>query len=198
MLKDEEIKGMYLRGIDAPPTDKDLVLLYIFSQELEDLSGNNYDPYPVNAHLLSEHLVKYGIPFFLVKSEAENVALTGIPLFSKHVEIFNNHAYLFVRAHLSWHQAYSFCKNLGGYLVVISSPEENEFVARLLRKYNEHSAWIGYYQDPDDLTDNGGVPEGCPGNEPRGCWKWVDEEHSTFTNWYPGEPNNAGGSACLL
>ncbi len=89
-----------------------------------------------------------------------------------------------------WKDAKDYCQSRGGYLVIISSAGENNFVKNLGEKT---SKWIGYYQDPDTLADNNGWPEGCPGNEPTGCWKWLPNEASTYTNWHSGEPNNARG-----
>ncbi|GEM_PF-5078556 len=98
---------------------------------------------------------------------------------------------IYAEKYPSWEIAKLICEKRGGYLVVISSAEENSFV----RSLGPESIFIGYYQDPDDLTDNNGIPEGCPGNEPSGCWKWVDNpvgETSSYTNWASGQPDNSG------
>ena len=84
----------------------------------------------------------------------------------------------------TWKFANNFCRSRGGYLVVISSSDENNFV----RDLGSNNVWIGFFQDPDDLTDNNGIPEGCS-VEPDGCWHWLPDEASTYNNWAPGYPN---------
>jgi hypothetical protein len=59
---------------------------------------------------------------------------------------------------------------MGGYLVTITSAGENNFVFNTWP-----SGWIG-------LTDE--VNEGT--------WRWVTGETYSYSNWNPGEPNNAG------
>ena len=68
----------------------------------------------------------------------------------------------------NWKYSKNYCSNRSGYLTVISDSSENSFIASTVN----WDLWIGYYQDPDNLSDNYGWPEGCPGNEPAGCWKW--------------------------
>ncbi|MEM4484092.1 MAG: DUF2341 domain-containing protein, partial [Candidatus Methanomethylicia archaeon] len=87
----------------------------------------------------------------------------------------------------TWKFVKSFCEQRGGYLVVINSSEENNFVKSL----GGDRRWIGLFQDPDDLSDNDGWPEGCPENEPTGCWQWLSNEPSTYSNWYSGEPDTS-------
>ncbi len=89
-----------------------------------------------------------------------------------------------------WKEAKSFCDSRGGYIPVVSSSNENSF---LLNLAGRGWKWIGYYQDRDDLSNNNGWPDGCP-NEPAGCWKWLPNEASSYTNWNTGEPNNGGGT----
>jgi hypothetical protein len=59
---------------------------------------------------------------------------------------------------------------MGGYLVTITSAGENNFVFNTWP-----SGWIG-------LTDE--INEGT--------WRWVTGETYSYSNWNPGEPNNAG------
>lgn len=77
----------------------------------------------------------------------------------------------------TWKEAQAKCKEAGGHLVTITSQTENDNVARLLWNAGARTAWIG-------LSDKDLESE----------WKWVGGESSTFRNWAPGEPNDAGGA----
>lgn len=86
---------------------------------------------------------------------------------------------------IDWGQARAMAEALGGYLVTITSAEENDFVASLVSTQgvgDPQRYWLGGYQ-----TDPGG-----PG-EPDGSWAWVSGEAWSFTSWAPGEPNDGGG-----
>ena len=78
---------------------------------------------------------------------------------------------------ISWTAANDAAIARGGHLATISSGAENSFVAGL---GTSNLRWIGGYQPP-----------GSP--EPGGNWSWVTGEPFTYTNWYPGEPNNGVG-----
>jgi len=73
----------------------------------------------------------------------------------------------------SWTQAETNSVKLGGHLVALSTNEEDAFVWDSFKS----NYWIG-------LTD-----QASPGN-----WKWINGDTSTYTNWAPGNPNNAGGA----
>jgi hypothetical protein len=91
-------------------------------------------------------------------------------------ESFQGHSYKFIPVKKSWHLAKKDASKNGGYLVVITSPEENQFVNDLIIKANsgQHAlTWIGLNND----------------NEKRE-WEWVNGEISKFFDWGPGEPNN--------
>lgn len=73
----------------------------------------------------------------------------------------------------TWENAKQICKSNGGQLAVMNSPEENNYVAsRLLGQ----TAYIG-------LSDT----------RVEGLFEWIDNSSLSFTNWYPGQPNNANG-----
>jgi parallel beta-helix repeat protein len=88
---------------------------------------------------------------------------------------FNNHYYQFYDQvfDLSWDDAKILCELNGGHLVTISSQEENDFV-NMLAEWNV--IWIGF---TDERIE--------------GTWEWITNESVTYTNWYPYEPNDAGG-----
>jgi Ca2+-binding RTX toxin-like protein len=86
---------------------------------------------------------------------------------------FNGKTYLLSDAG-SWTEAQAQAISLGGNLVTVNDATENQF---LVNTFGTERLWIG-------LTDE--VVEGQ--------FKWVNGEAVTYTNWFPGEPNDAGGN----
>ena len=68
-----------------------------------------------------------------------------------------------------------------GYLVTITSQEEQDFIITLLQNLG-YSCWIGAYQEPS------------PGDGPADGWYWVTGESWGYTNWRPGEPNDSNNT----
>jgi hypothetical protein len=87
---------------------------------------------------------------------------------------FGGHYYLMPAQSLAWADARDYCQSIGGHLVTIGSDAENTFVDNTFVQF---VIWIGF-------TDQ--VQEGS--------FKWVTGEPITYTNWFPGEPNNSGGN----
>ena len=81
---------------------------------------------------------------------------------------FNGHFYQYCSEKTKWDTAKSKCQTRGGHLVSITSREENDFVARLVK--GKSAVWIGFYKPVD-------------------AWKWANLEKTDFSNWSPGEPN---------
>ena len=88
---------------------------------------------------------------------------------------------------LSWTAARSAAESrtyLGivGRLVSITSAAENGFVQSLQTKMglNDMRAWIGLW-DPNGTN----------------TWQWTSGETASYTNWYPGEPNNFGSERAV-
>ena len=78
---------------------------------------------------------------------------------------------------MRWLDAKAYAEKLGGYLVVVTSEEENQFVSDLVRSKNMYQAfWIG-------LTDEA----------EEGRWKWVNGEPFEYSSWESGEPNGGRG-----
>jgi hypothetical protein len=83
---------------------------------------------------------------------------------------YNGHSYYRSTSSMTWTAARQACINMGGHLVTVTTPAENNFIFSLWP-----SGWIG-------LTDE--VNEGQ--------WRWVTGEPYSWSNWNIGEPNNAG------
>lgn len=87
---------------------------------------------------------------------------------------FNGHNYLYVSTGMSWTDANTYCNNLLGHLVTITSAAENTFVLNL---NTANTKWIGLN---DTVTE--------------GTFAWVNGDPLSYTNWSSSEPNNSGGN----
>ncbi|KAK7113644.1 C-type lectin-like isoform X2 [Littorina saxatilis] len=84
----------------------------------------------------------------------------------------NDSCYILMEQKKTWKKAQSTCRKFGGNLATIANPSENHVLDKLLP---ETEAWIG-------LRDH--VNEGT--------FKWIKTSTTPlWTNWAPGEPNNA-------
>jgi hypothetical protein len=89
----------------------------------------------------------------------------------------NGHWYQRIDESMTWLLAQQNAVARGGHLATMTSSEENDFVYHTIGFFG---LWLGGYQ----------VPGSC---EPGCGWRWVTDEPMTFTNWAPGEPNDAHG-----
>ena len=77
----------------------------------------------------------------------------------------------------TWEQAQAQAQSLGGNLVTINNENEQKW---LVTKFGDtENLWIGF-------TDQ--VKQG----EYKWASEWASDKTSTYTNWYPGQPDNAG------
>jgi hypothetical protein len=81
---------------------------------------------------------------------------------------FNGHFYQYCAEKMKWDTAKSKCLTRSGHLVSITSKEENDFVAGLVK--GKSAVWIGLHKPVD-------------------AWKWVNLEKADYLNWGSGEPN---------
>lgn len=82
----------------------------------------------------------------------------------------NGHQYYCSNGKKSWDEAQSAAVALGGYLAVINSYDENNYLASKLINQN---AWIGLSDEAYE-----------------GTFQWVNGDPLNFTHWYSGQPNN--------
>ena len=98
----------------------------------------------------------------------------------------NEHYYEVVSGATTWQQAHNAAAarthlGLRGHLVSITSADENLFLTATFGAGALDGRFLGGYQ----LV--GAV-------EPAGSWRWVTGEAVSFGGWFPGEPNNGGGT----
>ncbi|XP_073478514.1 hepatic lectin-like isoform X2 [Aquarana catesbeiana] len=95
---------------------------------------------------------------------------------------YEKHCYFISSFELTWQNAENMCLNRGGYLAIINSKEEQNFLEKNL---GGRMIWFG-------LTDQ----------ETENTFKWVDGTTLTptsFSYWNEGEPNNLFGiENCVL
>jgi hypothetical protein len=112
---------------------------------------------------------------------ANEVGISGVPIkiYKRTTPIitgftsqtnYNGHSYYRSTGSMLWTDAKQACISMGGHLVTLANAAEQTFVFNTWP-----SGWIGF-------TD-----ESVEGN-----FVWVTGEPVTYTNWNPGEPNNAG------
>lgn len=90
---------------------------------------------------------------------------------------YNGNLYALVHKNVLWKEAELLCQIYGGHLVTITSREENEVAAKLVKERDSYYNAIGFTDEGDE-----------------GNWKWVTGEKATYLNWNPGEPNNSFGT----
>jgi hypothetical protein len=104
----------------------------------------------------------------------------------------NGHWYeaVLVSDGLTWSRASDSAVSSGGYLVTLTSAQENDFVFELVR-YNA-DFWYGGWGDGFGPWIGG--LQGSGSSEPAGGWGWITGEPMSYTNWGPGEPNDGIGN----
>ena len=97
------------------------------------------------------------------------------------VEYYGDHAYQMCKSDKKWTSARDACNGDGYELLTIDDSAENAWVVATMRGYSTSKYWWTGYNDRDRED----------------TWVWDDGSSSTYTNWYPGEPNDSGGEDCM-
>ncbi|OCT66526.1 brevican core protein isoform X2 [Xenopus laevis] len=94
-------------------------------------------------------------------------------------DAFQGFCYKHFHARRSWEEAENFCREAGGHLTSIMTPEEQEF---LINKYNDYQ-WIGL----NDKTIEGD-------------FQWSDWNPLLYENWAHGQPDSyfLSGENCVV
>ena len=84
----------------------------------------------------------------------------------------NNHRYL-LTPEMTWQEAESFAREMGGHLVTINNQHENQWLVETFVAQDTNFLWIG-------INDQEIEKQFC----------WTSGEESTYQNWAKGEPND--------
>ncbi|MCK4412604.1 MAG: hypothetical protein KAY32_03575, partial [Candidatus Eisenbacteria sp.] len=100
----------------------------------------------------------------------------------------NGHLYEQVAQFATWEEASSIAASriwldVPGYLATATSQEEVAFICSQVA--SSGYVLLGGFQDP-------------PGSDPEANWRWVTEEPWGYTNWDPGQPDDATGPESFL
>ena len=106
----------------------------------------------------------------LTNTKSKDIKKKDDVIFSGEIE-FDGHKYAICNTATSWEEAEKICDIAEGYLVSITSSEEQKAIEELLFLYSEKEAyWIG----------------ACK----KSAWAWRTGESFNYTNWAEGEPDN--------
>lgn len=107
---------------------------------------------------------------------------------------YGGHTYMFFNTENSINPALEKANSLGGYLVTVTSAQEQDFLAKVLTELQMTRAWLGASDESEE-----------------GVWKWTGgpEKDVVFYNsnpesavtgayslWFKGEPNNVDVEHC--
>lgn len=88
--------------------------------------------------------------------------------------LFNGHSYKVYEQGYTWIEAAEKCEEIGGHLVTIKTPEEQQFIQSLISGMTKNQYWLGAYRENT-------------------YFKWVDGTVVEYANWDPGQPDNYRG-----
>ncbi|XP_042560807.1 ladderlectin-like [Clupea harengus] len=100
----------------------------------------------------------------------------------QHWTPYGTRCFQFVSTARTWAESESHCVAMGGNLASVHSIAEYSFIQELIRKRTQGAprTWIGGYDAAQE-----------------GLWFWSDGSRFDYTNWAPGQPDNAGGEHCV-
>lgn len=111
--------------------------------------------------------INNGYPYLL--------SFTGLGTDTLGTYVYNGHSYKIYDIGMTWDEAKSYCENLGGHLVTITTQDEQDFLSNLIINSSKKNLWLGA-----ELIN--------------GEFKWITQEPFVYTNWNGGEPNNVFNS----
>ena len=144
-------------------SDTNTQVLVTFSEELNTRIGITGEPNDMgtenHAHLtggtFNDHRLNQQFPS-LIEINSTVTTLSNY----LYVGTFGGHSYFKLNTSYTWENAKAHVDENGGYLAIVSSEAEKEF----LKNQSLGDVWIGLYQDLNDPNYS----------EPSGGWKWVN------------------------
>ena len=100
-------------------------------------------------------------------------------LLPTHITYWEGHTYKVLDTVRTWSEAKSYCESMGGHLVTITSEQEQNVVATLLKQaatWNYFGYWMGAQKDSQKAPK----------------WHWVTGEAFKYTKFSDGQPDGSG------
>ncbi|KAL4240561.1 mannose binding [Mactra antiquata] len=94
---------------------------------------------------------------------------------------FEGMCYSFNNTRMNWFHASHACKASDAWLVDVQNKAESDFLKSTINRLHAHEnpQQVGYWTGGNDLDFEG-----------QWVWEYPAQTSMTFTDWYPGEPNN--------
>ncbi|XP_062616788.1 lectin BRA-3-like isoform X1 [Saccostrea cucullata] len=106
--------------------------------------------------------------------------------------LYEMHYYLQIKNKVTWSNAKVECEKLGAYLVTIDTEEENTWLTETfvpVRGPGECRTWwfcCSHWIGANDIEQEG-----------RFVWTGNNRDVTSYSNWYPNEPDNKAGQDCV-
>jgi len=130
--------------------------------------------------MMKPHRITLRVAVCLAVTVCASSVLAAPMLWNKHPDGPRWYEYIHLDGDQNWYTCREYAiEQLGHDLATITSSQENAFVTALLNMQPEPvTAWLGGFQEPADSA-------------PAENWHWITGEPWVYTNWWPGEPNDA-------
>ncbi len=138
---------------------------------IEKQSDESLEKIETNGYTELEEVVLYDMMTYQMTRSGN----LDIPSYVKFYNENNGNQYAIMEPEQgkTYAEAEDTCQLIGGHLATITTSEENNFIANLIRLGNKDYYWIG---GTDEVSE--------------GSWRWVTNEIFNYSNWSSSAPNN--------